>query len=82
MDNDDKKLLYDTYDLVKENNEMLHKIRGIQKRQVFFQILHWLIVIGIAIGTLYFLEPYIEQFQQFTKEFILTIEKIKGIMPK
>ncbi len=82
MDSEDKKLLEDIYELTKENNEMLHKVRGVQKRQTFFQIVHWLFIVGIAIGALYFLQPYIDQFQNFINEVSLTFEKFKNIIPK
>ncbi|KKR79780.1 MAG: hypothetical protein UU24_C0002G0016 [Candidatus Nomurabacteria bacterium GW2011_GWA2_40_9] len=82
MDPESKKLLEETHELVEENNEMLRKIRSVQKKQAFFQIVHWVFVIGVAIGTLYFLEPYITQFQSFIKEAGVTIEKFKSFMPR
>lgn len=82
MDEESKKLLEEIREFAQENNEMLRNVRGVQKRQAFFQILHWLIVIGIAIGTLYFIQPYIDQFQNFIKEISLTIDKFKNIIPK
>jgi hypothetical protein len=82
MDNDFKSLLEKLHKIVKDNNAMLRKIRGVQKRQAFFQVVHWIFIIGIAIGALYFLQPYIDQFQSFVEEIGSTVQKIKNFMPQ
>lgn len=82
MDDQSKKLLEETHELAEENNKILLGIRGVQRRQAFFQIVHWVIVIAVAIGALYFLDPYITQFQSFIKEAGVTIEKFKSFMPR
>ncbi|MFA5931967.1 MAG: hypothetical protein WC793_01145 [Candidatus Paceibacterota bacterium] len=61
MDPESKKLLEDTYALAEENNKMLHKIRNVQKWATFWSGLKVLIVIGIALGSFYFLEPYMNK---------------------
>ena len=61
MDSESKKLLEDTYKLTKENNKILHKVRSIQKWQAFWSALRIIILIGITLGAVYYLEPYIEK---------------------
>ena len=61
MDPESKKLLQDTLALTEENNKMLHKIRGIQRRGAIWQALKWIIIIGIAFGSFYFIEPYLNK---------------------
>ena len=58
MDPESKKKLDETFDLAKENNQLLHKIRGVQKWQAFWSILKIVIVIGVALGVAYYIEPY------------------------
>ena len=61
MDPESKKLLEETYKLSKENNEILHKVRSIQKWQAFWSTLRIIILIGITLGAAYYLEPYLEK---------------------
>lgn len=60
MDSESKKLLEETFELAKENNEMLHKVRRNQKWATWFHALKVLVIIGIALGAFYFLQPYID----------------------
>lgn len=61
MDPESKKLLEETFELVKENNKMLHKVRNVQKWAAFWQTLKIVLIIGIAFGSFYFLEPYLNK---------------------
>jgi len=61
MDKEMRDLLQENLKLSRENNEMLKKVRGIQKRAHFFQIMYWLFIIGITVGAYYYIQPYIEK---------------------
>lgn len=61
MDPESRKLLEDTFALVEENNKMLRKVRSVQKWATFWQTLKVLLIIGIAFGVFYFLEPYLNK---------------------
>jgi len=61
MDLESEKLLKETFELVKENNLMLRKIRRGQKWASFMRIVYWLIIIGISIGAFYLLQPYVNK---------------------
>ena len=58
MQPEEKKLLEETFELAKDNNKMLHKVRSIQKIQAFWSILKIIVIVGIALGAAYYLEPY------------------------
>ena len=79
MDPDSKKLLEETYKFSEENNKMLHKVRGVQKRQAIFSILKWLIIIGIAVGGYYFLQPFVGQIQKFIQDSGASISQLKNL---
>lgn len=79
MDPESKKLLEQTLDLAKENNEMLRKVRRVQKMTIFFNFLYWFLIIAIAIGALYFIQPFIDQTQDFFKSAGITLDLFKGI---
>lgn len=62
MDEESKKLLEETFKLEQENNRILHKVRGVQKWATFWSGLSVLVIIGIALGSFYFLEPFLNKF--------------------
>ncbi|MEI7765336.1 MAG: hypothetical protein WCI93_01995 [bacterium] len=61
MDPESKKLLEKTYELVKENSEILHKVRSVQKWQAFWSTLRIIILIGVTLGAAYYLQPFLEK---------------------
>lgn len=61
MEPEDKKLLKETFELAKENNKLLRKVRGVQKWQAFWSVFRVIIILGIALGAAYYLEPYMEK---------------------
>jgi len=61
MDPESKQLLQNTLALAEENNKMLHKIRGVQKRETLWQVVKIFIIIGIAFGAFYYVEPYLNK---------------------
>jgi hypothetical protein len=78
MEPEDKKMLEKIYELVEENNEMLLKVRSVQKKQFLFQIIRWTLIIGISIGAFYFLQPFVDNLQYFIEDTGATINKIKN----
>lgn len=81
MEPEDKKLLEKLYKITEENNEMLHTMRSIQRRQFIFLIVKWIIILGISIGLFYSLEPYVDNFKTFITESEGAFEKFKGLIP-
>ena len=61
MDPESKKLLEETFTLTQENNKMLHKVRSVQKWAIFWSWLKIVVIIGITLGSFYFLQPYINK---------------------
>jgi len=59
MEGDIKNLLEENLKLSKENNELLLKIRGVQRWQQITHILYWFLIIGVSIGAFYFIKPYL-----------------------
>ena len=62
MDSESKKLLEKTFALAEENNKMLHKVRSIQKWATWWSMLKVIIIVGVAFGVFYFLEPVVNKF--------------------
>ena len=61
MDPESKKLLEETLSLVEENNKLLRKVRGVQKRQTLWTIFKLLVIAGLTLGSFYYLEPYVNK---------------------
>jgi len=61
MDPESKQLLQNNLELAEENNKILHKIRGVQKRETLWHVLKLVIIIGITFGSFYFIEPYLNK---------------------
>jgi len=61
MNPEEKALLEETLELSRDNNKMLHKVRGVQKREALWSILKILLIVGIAFGAFYYLEPYLNK---------------------
>jgi len=61
MDPESKQLLQNTLALTEENNKLLHKIRGFQRRGTVWQVLKYLLIIGIALGAFYYMDPYLNK---------------------
>ncbi len=59
----DRVLLEKTYKLAEETNEELHKMRRAQRFRFYANVIYWLIITGIAVGSFYALQPYISQLQ-------------------
>ncbi|MFZ2072220.1 MAG: hypothetical protein WA101_00590 [Minisyncoccia bacterium] len=82
MDPELKQLMQANLTLTEENNRMLKHIRRSQKIASFMRFIYWIIVIGIAVGSFYFLQPYVDNITNFIKDTGTTFNNIKNILPK
>jgi len=58
MNPDEKSLLEKTYALAEENHKLLKSLRNSHRVSAFFTFIYWLIIIGVAAGAFYYLQPY------------------------
>jgi len=60
MDPELKRLLRENLELSKENNKILHKMhRGLVLGRIM-RIIYWVVILGVAMGSYYFIQPYID----------------------
>jgi high-affinity Fe2+/Pb2+ permease len=52
--------LEETREIVERNNEKINQAYNMLWRGRMFQIVYYLLIVGVAIGAFYFLEPYID----------------------
>lgn len=65
-----------------DNNIMLHKIERRAKLGIYFKIMYWIVIFGIAAGAFYYVQPYIDDLMKVYENLKHTQEKssefIKG----
>ena len=62
MNPDERKMLKENLELSQENNEMLRAIRRSMFWGGVIKAIYWILIIGVAIGAFYFLQPYMDTF--------------------
>jgi hypothetical protein len=64
MDFHDKDFFDRLMKLTEENNKLLHKLWRHAQIGRAVKILYWVALIGISIGALYYIQPFIDQFAE------------------
>ncbi len=82
MQPDEKKLLSEVYDLAKENNEILHKMRRIHRWGTAFKVFYWSIIIILSVGAYWFVQPLIDELGKASGGIKTQIDTIRGISSK
>jgi hypothetical protein len=59
MDPEAKQLLEENLKISKENNELLLKVRSVQRWAQITRILYWVVIIGVSFGAFYYIQPYL-----------------------
>jgi hypothetical protein len=60
MNPEERSLLEKTYQLVEENNRLLSSMRRMSRINLGMRITYWVIIIGLSLGALYFIQPYFD----------------------
>jgi len=60
MDTEIRDLLKRIAENTEENNVLLKKMHRSMVWSRFFRIAYWLVIIGLAVGAFYFIQPYID----------------------
>ena len=60
MTPEEKALLENTYELVKENNTLLRNLKQRARISNILKISYWAIIILVSLGAFYFIQPYVD----------------------
>lgn len=60
MNPEERSLLEKVYKMTEENNQILHSIRRATRLGLAMRILYWVVIIGLSVGALYFIQPYVD----------------------
>lgn len=67
-------------ELVEENNKMLKHMQSRARWAIFFSSLKWVVFVGIAIGSYFVVQPYIDQTMKLYGALQQTQVDSQGIM--
>ena len=83
MTPEEKKLLEQIADLSEENNRLLRKIRNTGRWSLAYNLIYWIVIIGISLGAYYYIQPYIDQLQGVysgAKGTVKDVQNISGLL--
>lgn len=61
MTPEQERLLQETAHLARENNKILRKMQRVLFWKTVMHGVYWFVILGVAVGTLYFLQPYVDK---------------------
>jgi len=79
MDQRERALLEEAASLAKENNKILKQMRRSARIGRVLHALYWLVIIGIAVASYYFLQPYIQKTNEAYDEARGQLDSLKNI---
>jgi len=82
MTPEERQLLKETADLVKENHQILKSIRRNARIASFMRALYWIIILASIFGTYYFIQPYINAITEGYEGMKDNIDNVKGLTDK
>ena len=71
-------LLKKSVALAEDNNTILHSMRRSQRYSTIANYVYWIIIIGIAAGAFYFLQPYFDQIKILYTEATSTLKNFSS----
>lgn len=79
MEPEMKQKIDELFELTKENNKILRKMRSSQKWASITRLFYWLVIIGISIGAYYYVEPYLKQVLSLYSQSKATLDKVQNL---
>lgn len=59
-----QKIVEETRELSLDNNRILHSIQRRDRWSLILRIIYWSVILGIAAGAVYYIQPYIDQLKE------------------
>lgn len=81
MNPEERSLLQQTYELAKENNQILRGIRRTGRIGTILKVCYWAVIILISLGAYVFIQPYLDQLKSIysgAQEGLNSIKDITG----
>lgn len=78
MDKEDRERLKKVLDLSERNNKMIRKLYSAMKWGRALKAFYWLVIIGVAIGAFYFIQPAVDSVKDLYGSLQGGVESIRG----
>ncbi len=69
MTPEDRAKLDNLYELTRENNTILRSLQRTSRLRTILRVSYWIIIIGLALGAFYFIQPFVEQLRDVSEQF-------------
>lgn len=79
MEKEIKELLEANLKLSQENNELLKKVRRVQKRAYAAKIAYWVIILLVAFGAYYYIQPYVGKIENAYNQGVTNLQQFKDL---
>jgi hypothetical protein len=66
---------------LEQNHAILVRIRRVQRNSHIFRLVYWLVIIGLALGAFYYIEPYLRQITQIYTGFQEGQQSLQNAIP-
>ena len=80
MDTELKALLEENLKISQENNVLLKKLRKSARIASITRALYWVVIIGLTVGSFYYLEPYLNKVKSIYDSGALSLDKIQVML--
>lgn len=80
MDTELKALLEENLKISQENNVLLKKLRKSARAASITRAFYWLVIIGLTVGSFYYLEPYLNKVKSMYDSGALSLDKIQAML--
>jgi hypothetical protein len=61
MSPEDRKTLDEIKNIAEDCRDILHRIQRARRLEMAWRIFYWIIILGLAFGSYYFIQPYIDR---------------------
>ena len=82
MNPEERQLLKETAELVKENHKILKSMRRSARFASFLRFIYWAVILGGAVASYYFIQPYLNAVINGYSEIQKGISDVKGVSDK
>jgi hypothetical protein len=79
MDDKEKQLLREMYEMTEENNRILKKMNRRAFWSGFFRLFYWVIVLAIAFGAYYYVQPYLKALLNTYNSISTQVGQVKNV---
>ena len=76
MYGDERKTIERLAELVEDNNRILHRLQRAKRWGTFFHSLYWVLILLLAAGSYYYIQPYIDSLQKVLPQLQETIKTL------